>query len=235
MPTRELENLYKSLLMWAKILAFFGLSSCAVPPDGRVAIGKDSPDGRLSVLFVGNSYSFGVPAEFGKLARSRGKNVRIGHSTHGGWQLSQYMEHSPTLKKIREGSWDVVVLQDHSLNPGKPESERQRVMDPAVRFLADEARANGAIPVLYQTWGRRDGEPGVEGDDFFKMNERVRQGYRDASEQAGGILVVPAGDAWEKEHLAGRGADLYTEDGSHPSAYGDKVTARVFYEALFSE
>lgn len=223
--------------MFAKILAFFGLSSCAIPPakDDRIAIGKDSPDDEVAVLFIGNSYSFGVPVAFKEVAQSRGKKVRTGHSTNGGWYLSQHMSHPPTLKKIREGNWDVVVIQDQSLSPAKPESVRRRKMYPGVQLLAEEARAAGAVPVLYQTWGRRDGEPGVDGDDFFKMNARVREGYRRASKRAGGVLIAPVGDAWEEEYRAGRGHDLYTGDGSHPSAYGDQVTARIFYETIFKE
>jgi lysophospholipase L1-like esterase len=41
------------------------------------------------------------------------------------------------------------------------------------------------------------------------------------------------GDAWEREVDAGRGAELYQDDGSHPSARGDRLAARVFYETLF--
>lgn len=201
----------------------------------RVAIGKVAPDDSVSVFFIGNSYSFDVPMEFKKLAESKGKKVRTGHSTNGGWQLSQHVEHGPTLRKLREGKWDVVVLQDHSLNPAKREEERSRVMDPAVQFFVKEVKALGAVPLLYQTWGRRDGQPGLTGDDFYKMNARVREGYKSASEQAGGILIAPAGDAWEEEYRAGRGKELYTEDGSHPSVRGNKVTARVFYETIFRE
>jgi lysophospholipase L1-like esterase len=88
-------------------------------------------------------------------------------------------------------------------------------------------------PVLYQTWGRRDGEPGKENDDFYQMNERVRRGYAAASERGGGIAIAPAGDAWEEVFNEGRGSELYVEDGSHPSAYGNKVTAKSIFETLF--
>jgi len=223
--------------MWAKILVFFGLSSCVVPPveGDLVVIRKDSPDDEMAVFFIGNSYSFGVPAALKKVAKSHGKKIRVGHSTHSGWCLSQHMEHASTLKKLRGRNWDVVVIQDYSLNPGKHEKNRRRTMDPGVQFFAAEARLIGAIPMLYQTWGRRDGEPGVKGDDFFKMNARVREGYRQASERGGGIIIIPAGDGWEQEYRAGRGAELYVEDGSHPSEFGNEVTARVFYETIFKD
>ncbi len=224
----------------AKILGFFGLSSCAVQPSGEKPsklAQERAPEYRtnVSVLFIGNSYSFGVPQAFRKLSQSRGKHVKIGHSTFGGWTLGQHSVHEPTLKKLREGDWDIVVIQDHSLHPGSPATERKKVMDPCVKIFADEARAIGAVPLLYQSWGRRDGDDRIQGDDFYAMNQRVREGYRAASEYASGVTIVPAGDAWEREYRAGRGRELYQEDGSHPSAYGDKVTAQEFYRVIFGE
>ena len=223
--------------MLANILAFLGPSSCALPPVKveRGARWEKSKKDELAILFIGNSYSFGLPTAFKKLARAHGKKVKVGHSTFGGWSLTQHSEYPPTLKKLREGNWDIVVLQDHSLNPGQKESKRRRVMDPGVQLLANEARAVGSVPMLYQTWGRRDGDTSIAGDDFFKMNARVRQGYQSASSNAGGIDIVPVGDAWEREYRAGRGRELYVEDGSHPSAIGDQVTAQVFYEAIFKQ
>ena len=107
------------------------------------------------------------------------------------------------------------------------------VMDPAISFFVSEARVLGAVPLLYQTWGRRDGDPNFPGDDFISMNSRVRKGYLAASHIAGGVTIVPAGDAWEREFVAGRGSDLFLEDGSHPSSYGNEITAREFYRVIF--
>ncbi len=108
-------------------------------------------------------------------------------------------------------------------------------MDPAVKFFVGEVRALGAVPFLYQTWGRRDGEAAVPGDDFYAMNRRVREGYQAAARNAGGVAVVPVGEAWEREFLAGRGSDLFVDDGSHPSALGNQVAAEVFYAAIFGK
>jgi len=230
----------EQMKLLAKILGFLGLSSCAVQPPGEKPsklAQERAPDHRthVSVLFIGNSYSFGLPQAFRKLSQSREKHVKVGHSTFGGWTLGQHSVYEPTLKKVRKGHWDIVVIQDHSLHPGSPAAERKKVMDPCVKIFANEARAIGAIPLLYQTWGRRDGDERIPGDDFYAMNQRVRDGYREASEYAGGVTIVPAGDAWESEYRAGRGRELYQEDGSHPSAYGDEVTALEFYRVIFGE
>ena len=234
-PIHERDKIYRRLLMFAKILAFFGLSGCALPPvkGEKGALRKKAKQDEVAIFFVGNSYSFGVPSAFKKVARANGKKVRIGHSTYSGWSLAKHSKHSPTLKKLREGGWDIVVIQDYSKNPARNELARRQSMDPGIQFFATEARAVGAIPVLYQTWGRRDGDPDVAGDDFLKMNERVRNGYESAAERGGGIAIVRAGDAWEREFREGRGNDLFYEDGSHPSDFGNEVTAQTFYDTIF--
>lgn len=237
MHTPAREKLFRNLTMFAKILAFFGLSGCALPsaPGEREKLRAAAGKEQLSVLFIGNSYSFGVPKAFGKLAESEGRKVRIGHSTYGGWTLAQHMANPPTLRKLREGDWDVVVLQEQSLVPSRKERDQRKSMDSAVQFFVTEARKIGAVPLLYQTWGRRDGDPDLAGDDFFRMNVRLRDGYRAASRNAGGVIVVPAGDAWEREFRAGKGNGLFVEDGSHPSAFGNGVTAREFYRVIYGE
>ncbi len=189
----------------------------------------------LAVLFVGNSYSFGVPRAFFQLATARGKKVRVGHSANSGWSLAVHAENTGTLRKIREGKWDLVVLQEHSEIPALPARKRAAAMFPPLRLLVTEVRQHGAIPLLYQTWGRRDGEKGIWHDDFHAMNSRLRDGYQAASKNAGGVVVVPVGDAWESEISADHGGGLFMPDGSHPTASGNALTAEVFYEAIYGK
>ena len=226
------------LMTLAKILGFLGLSGC-VPETAPAAkletLRKGTANPKLSVLFIGNSYSFGVPREFANLARSRGRRVSVKQATIGGWSLAKHMTQPETLEKLQSRKWDVIVIQDHSLNPGSPEQDRRVAMDPAVGFFAKQARAMGAVPLLFQTWGRRDGFNPTQGDDFYQMNGRVRNGCRNAAARAGGVDIVPVGDAWEREFRAGRGGCLYHEDGSHPSAAGDKLAALEFYRFIFGE
>ena len=67
------------------------------------------------------------------------------------------------------------------------------------------------------------------------MQARLVAGYREAAEAAGGVLVVPVGEAWAKEMRAGKGRRLYAGDGSHPSADGVRHSARIFYQFFFGE
>lgn len=227
---REHETLYRSILMFAKILAFFGLSSCGVSSHSENPIKKTD---QLDVLFIGNSYSFDVPQMFREISYKNGKKVKVAGCTHGGWKLSMHAEHAPTLKKLRQKKWDIVVIQDFSVSGAYPESRRKEEMYPFIEFFVNEARAIGARPMLYQTWGRRDGQPGLKGDDFYQMNARIREAYTIASAKAGGVDIVPVGDAWEEEFRKGNGEKLFIEDGSHPSEFGNRVSAVVFFETIF--
>lgn len=231
------------LMKLACILGFFGLGSCATQPTLEQGPGGDRPESELrarllahpepAVLFIGNSYSFGVPKAFGKVAAEHGKSLRIGHSTFGGWSLARHAANEPTLRKIRDGQWDVVVIQEQSEIPAMSPRRRAELMFPPLRKLVTEVRAHGAVPVLYQTWGRRDGDKSRRHDDFQAMNARLREGYQEASRNAGNLVVVPVGDAWQREVDVGNLTRLFIEDGSHPSGYGNEVTARIFYQTFF--
>lgn len=185
-----------------------------------------------SVLFIGNSYSFGVPGDFKKLAAKRGYPVKVSQLTHNGWSLGRHAADVNTLREIREHRWDVIILQELSRTPSIQFQRRLR-MFPAVCALAAEARHQGAIPVLYQTWGYREGDPQRARDDFPAMNNRVRQGYAAAAKHAGGIPIIPVGDAWESEFSAGRCESLYMPDGSHPTPRGNHLAAETFFFAMF--
>ena len=237
--------LTRLLVKWSCILGFLGLGSCAthgplspVRSDAdarRELAGRMDANPEPEVLFVGNSYSFGVPRAFTKAAALRGKNVRTGHATYGGWTLARHAANEATLKKIRSRRWDIVVIQEQSRIPAMSSRKRAALMFPPLRLLVAEARKQGAVPVLYQTWGRKDGDPDVRGDDFHAMTRRLREGYRAAARDAGGICVVPVGDVWESEWSAGRGGILFMEDGSHPTQAGNDLTGRAFADAFFGQ
>lgn len=239
MPIRVPEimiSFQTSLLSWMLVAC---LVSCAAGPTQSPARAKAELASRvtseqvLDVLFVGNSYSFKAPTAFAREAEKRGMKVRVDQVTHGGWTLGKHAKSEETLARIRSGKWDIIVFQEQSRIPSQS-AMRAMFMVPALRTLVAEARKAGAVPVLYQTWGYRDGDPKVAGDDFFAMNRRVREGYHATSNETGGICVIPAGDAWEREARKGKLADLFMADGSHPSAKGNAITATAFAEAFKS-
>lgn len=220
--------------------AAFLLVMAVIPASGEEA--KPGPDplaarmgqaARPSVLFIGNSYSFYVPKAFQKLATHKGRKIHVDQVTNGGWTLAQHAENPPTLEKIRSRRWDVVVIQEQSKIPSYPASRRDPLMFPPLRALVAEVRKQGALPVLYQTWGRRGGNPEFKGDTFEAMTKRLREGYRAAAADAGNLTIVPVGDVWEKEVAAGNAGKLYQKDHSHPTDEGNALTAGVFYQTMF--
>lgn len=220
---------------FAVALSACGITKPGIPIDvRRELMSRKGEREELSVLFIGNSYSFGVPEAFGKISTDRGRRVIVDQITHNGWTLARHLNNPETRGKINGSHWDVVVLQEESRTPAQP-LKRAWMMVPAVRELSAEILKQGGIPVLYQTWGRRDGDPKRPHDDFHAMTGRVREGYRLASLKAGGLPVVPAGDAWEHEVSAGRGERLFQPDGSHPTRQGDLLTAEVFYAEFFND
>ena len=191
------------------------------------------------ILFVGNSYSFKVPGALARVAKEVKRKVVVEGVTRGGWTLQKHAGSEETLARIRGGKWDVVVLQEQSQLPSFSREQRNRKMIPPARTPVTEIRKMGAIPVFFQTWGRRDGDhknaEAFPKDTFEKMQHRLVIGYREAAAAAEGALVVPVGEAWAREMKGGTGKRLFAKDGSHPSAAGVNFSAEVFKNFFFGE
>lgn len=223
----------KAVIAIIACLLFVGCATRRSPLPADDATRKNLPNKKsISVLFIGNSLSFGLPNELKKIAHDNGVNVDAAAQARSGWNLKRHSKNAETLRALRAKPWDIVVLQEQSRMPSQP-IKRRTHMVPAVRELVREARAIGAMPVLYQTWGYREGDKQRWRDDFFAMNQRLREGYH-ATAHAEGLSVVPVGDAWESEMAKGRGARLFMPDGLHPSRNGVRLNARVFYETFFA-
>jgi len=194
----------------------------------------------LRVLFIGNSYSFKVPKQFEAMALAEGKKLVVAQVTGGGWTLAKHAASQKTLDRITQdpgGRWDIVVLQEQSLTPAFPEAQRKRVMDPAAKSLATVIRKTGAIPVLFLTWGRKDGDKKnasvFPNDTYEAMQKRLIRGYQNASKAAGGAFVVPVGEVWSVVRKQSKEAQLYAKDGSHPAEAGNYLAACVFYSVFY--
>lgn len=219
------------IMLISTLFSWLGLSSCSIGigPKSKLSLRErleHSPS--LSVLLVGNSYSFGLVRGLKKNARVQSESCQIGHAVHSGWSLQRHRQHDATLNKIRSKKWDVVIFQEHSLGGAVSAWHSNHATLPALRELVSVARAQNANVALYQTWGRRDGQPDVKDDNFFKMNARVRKSYQRWARQVGAELI-PVGDVWEQHYST----ELYVEDGSHPSELGNALITRVVSESLF--
>ena len=96
-----------------------------------------------------------------KLVAARHPVARFELAATGGQTLAGHV-HSGTMNRLTN-HWDVVVLQEQSQIPALGAQQVAQISVPAATTLVAAIRAAGATPLLYQTWGRRDGDGRVPG------------------------------------------------------------------------
>jgi len=196
---------------------------------------RDSAPAKLSVLFVGNSYTFvnDLPGTVTALAQSMGGPplVEASSVTIGGATLAQHYQSATTLTAIAKGGHSHVVLQGQSAEP---------LVNPTgfvsyAGLLAAKAKSAGATVVLFETWARRTGHPDYSqswsGGSPQAMQAKLRAAYAQAA-QSSGASVAPVGDAWERSLGDQPAIELFDADGSHPAPEGTYLAACVFYASL---
>jgi hypothetical protein len=192
----------------------------------------------VKVLFVGNSYTDQIQTTFKKtLANTAHENSEFMFVWGGGATLQRLIDNGRALKWIRKQKWDYVVLQEQSKRPVIP-GRNKEAFHASVDTLVGEIRGIGAEPLLYMTWGHRDGDArhGELLPDYETMQEALVVEYKKAGAR-NSLRVVPVGEAWRLVRRADAelGHRLYKEDGSHPSASGAFLVTCVFLRVLFDE
>jgi hypothetical protein len=211
------------------------------------------------LLFVGNSYTY--YNDLDQLVASFATSlpgapiVTASRVASGGYRLPQHAsdaatDGTPLAAFLGAGpypAWTFVVLQDQSQIPGFPESQQERIDSIAAAVeLAARAHEHGATTLLFQTWGRRDGDASNPDrfPDFVTMNNLLAEGYAQMEQaiRAAGHPVrrVPVGTAFAaiRDGDLAAGKDpldsaslffrLYAADGSHPSLEGSYLAATTF-------
>ena len=208
-----------------------------IPVLWLVAASAGAADGgKVRILLIGNSYTAGTRRALDQLIRLR-TGVVTSYIAPGGWTLEKHLASQKTTETIRTGRWDFVVLQEQSQLPSLP-GEFAKSFHDSVDALVRLIRESGARPVLYMTWGRRDGDEKNQhvSPDYTTMQDRLTEAYRAAGDR-NGVLVAPVGEAWRRVRAANRslGEQLYREDGSHASARGAFLAACVLAATVFGE
>ena len=197
-----------------------------------------SKDKEYNILFVGNSYTYynDMPtAYFGEMAKSCGYHVNVTAVTKGGHKLSAHADPAdPYGERVAvnlsaPGAFDYVILQEQSVLPAtNPEA-----FYAAVRTLAEKARAVGAKPILYATWGRKDGSKTLT--DNGMTNESMTWRLAAAYEHIGKELDIPVifvGLAFRDVYM-NSAIELYNDDLSHPSANGSYLAGMALFSGIF--
>jgi hypothetical protein len=171
------------------------------------------------VLFIGNSYLYAqdLAGIVQALADSAGVQLAVETVAAPNAALIDHWNGGPSLREIREGGWEWVVLQQ---GPSSTDLNRD-TLRLAVGLFAGEIGKVGAKVALFSAWPSR-----ARRQDF----ERAIESYALAAADVGGILLPVARswlEAWAREPTA----ELYADD-LHPSIQGAYVAALVVYARL---
>jgi hypothetical protein len=193
----------------------------------------------VKVLFLGNSYTFfnDMPDTFAALCEENGIDVEVSRVLKGGYTLQSYLEPSDIYarrfaKAMREKKFDYVVIQEQSVRPA---SHPDRFLS-AAKTICDTVKANGAVPVFYATWGRRDDSETLVKYSWANCEEMLdllRESYTRAAIE-NDALVAYVGDAMLEAYRTDKGEGVYHPDGSHPSAIGSEIAARTIAETILN-
>jgi hypothetical protein len=188
----------------------------------------------MRALFIGNSLTYfnQLPEMVALLAEAKKHQLECAMCAQPGYRLKQHASEKATLAKIKEGNWDIVVLQEQGQIPAYNEARLRRESSPYVKELCTLVRAASpdARIVFYETAARRNGE---ELRTYEEMQKRIEQGYRLLAKENKGS-VAPVGQVWAKVRKEHPEIDLYADD-SHPNPTGTYLAACVFFSVFFNE
>lgn len=180
----------------------------------------------LNVLFVGNSYTFNhnIPQLVSLLSDSTRTKLITSKSTAGGATLKNHWKGDKKLEtkeKIRNGKYDIVVLQEQSMGT---------ILHPDTFLLYAERLCNlitesGARPCFYETWSREKVPP----------HQKIITKYYSRAAEENDALIARVGEAWELARQYRPTAQLYDDDGSHQSAFGAFIAACMFVSTITEE
>ncbi len=186
----------------------------------RVSAQSPSPN---KVLFIGNSYTYfwNLPQQVAALAEHQDISLQTRQSTSGGSNLGQHWKGEKNLSSldlIREGNYDAIILQDHSMRA----LEQPDSLMYYGQLFGQEIQAKQARIYLYMTWARAY-------DPY--MQATITNKYTELAEKIN-AQIVPVGLAWQRARSLRPDLALYDKDQSHPSPLGSYLSACVFYSVL---
>lgn len=180
------------------------------------------------ILFVGNSltyYNGGLETHFRQLAESARppKNLIADRVTKGGATLKMLQGLEEVHSKIRDGHYDVVVLQDDI--PELTEHDVAPFLE-QVRLFDREIRDAGARTALFMAW------------PYERLNwaglELIAEVHRRISKERD-LPVAPVGLAFRRSLQARPDLAMLGKDREHETIHGTYLAACTFYATLLGE
>ena len=195
---------------------------------------------RKRVLFIGNSYTEvnNLPDLVQRVAESAGDVLEYQSNTPGGCTFQQHCTNR-SMDLIRQGGWDVVVLQEQSQLPSFPQSQVEVEVFPYAQRLVDSVYTHNpdGEPMFYMTWGRKYGDQ--QNAPYFPvlgsyegMDSMLYERYLYMAREYDASLC-PVGRVWRYLRTNSPRIELYQPDESHPSLAGSYAAACAFYTMLF--
>lgn len=194
----------------------------------------------LNVLFIGNSYTEvnNLPLMIKDIALSMGDELNYQSNTPGGCTFSQHC-YNHSMEMIRNGGWDIVVLQEQSQYPSFPQEQVEMEVFPYAQRLVDSIYMHSPCcePMFYMTWGRKNGD--ATNAQYFPvlgtyegMDSMLCERYTYMAEEYDASLC-PVGRVWRYLRENNGDIELYQSDESHPSVAGSYAAACAFYVLFF--
>ena len=170
----------------------------------------------LNLLFIGNSHTYynDMPLLVKRRAEDEGFSCHVTMLAHPGWFLSQHADDPEARFNILYGGYDYVILQEHA-HPFGPEAD----FTDAAQALSCWIREAGAVPVIYETWAKKD-EPHIQSH----MNEVHHRVAKDNN-----ALLAPVGETWWSYMKSWPDLEMYDEDGAHASFAGSDFAAKMIW------
>lgn len=207
----------------ALLLAAAVVTSCnssAVAPS-ETNTPRPSEPGEGRVLFIGNSLTEanGLPALVESLSQHAGGTpITTASVVFGGFSLEDHWNQGTAQRRIAEGGWSIVVLQQ---GPSSLPESQASLRQWTARFDA-AIRKSGARTALYMVW------PESNRREVF---DAVSRSYTRAAEDVGGMLF-PVGEAWRAAWRRDPDVPLYGPDGFHPTPTATYLAALVIYQQI---
>ncbi len=176
-----------------------------------------------SILFVGNSYTFGNGGLWTHVKQIyesvETDTLQVDAFTTGGASYENHWGNQALKDEIESGVWDTVVFQEQSCMP---------VIDPSSTYLFGDSlawltTAGGGEPVFLMTWARKNDPLMLEG---------LELGYS----RMGAVHnspVAPCGIAFDVIRRFYPEINPYAGDGAHPSVHGTYLAACVIAVSVY--
>jgi len=203
-----------------------------------VSFGQNKKKDTLSILFVGNSftYYYNLPQVVNAMSiYSDNYHLKTRHSIVPGSTLQEHLNQeqgTQTIDILNSESFDYVVLQHHSsatqknlenlVNPKNKDSLFPFLK--TSRKMVELVKSKNAIPVFMMTWAYRANP---------LMIETISSAYNNMSEKLE-VDVVPCGILFDKARKFRPDLNLF-HDNSHPSKNGTYLNGLAFYKYFTNE